>query len=76
MFRWDKHTFNGEIRVMRPISEGEEITVCYFQEILEPAAVTHEGQKYLLEGYTSNARVRSVRDLRKLVLEGRSYPSP
>jgi hypothetical protein len=36
---------------MRPISEGEEVTVCYFQEILEPATVTHERQKYLLEGY-------------------------
>ncbi|KAH9173568.1 hypothetical protein EDB89DRAFT_1905260 [Lactarius sanguifluus] len=73
MFRWDKETFSGEIRAMRPISEGEEVTISYFQEILEPAAVTHERQKFLLEGYnfkctcsicsrSSKARARSDDD--------------
>ena len=73
MFRWDKDTFSGEIRAMRPISEGEEVTICYFQEIMEPAAVTHERQKFLLDGYkfkctclicarSSKARARSDED--------------
>ncbi|KAH9023962.1 hypothetical protein EDB85DRAFT_2150804 [Lactarius pseudohatsudake] len=73
MFRWDKETFSGEIRAMRPISEGEEVTISYFQEILEPGAVTHGRQKFLLEGYnfkctcsicarSSKARARSDED--------------
>ncbi|SRR6266404_673022 len=73
MFRWDQNTFSGEIRAMRPISEGEEITVSYFQELLAPGAVTHERQKLLLEDYnfkctclicarSSTARVRSDED--------------
>ncbi|KAF8470423.1 hypothetical protein DFH94DRAFT_637585 [Russula ochroleuca] len=51
MFRWDRATFSGEIRALRPISAGEEVTISYFQGILEPAAVTHERQKFLLECY-------------------------
>ncbi len=51
MFRWDRGTFSGEIRALRPISAGEEVTVSYFQGIMEPAAVTHERQKFLLECY-------------------------
>ncbi|KAF8259853.1 hypothetical protein EI94DRAFT_1812609 [Lactarius quietus] len=73
MFRWDKDTFSGEIRAMRPISEGEEVTIAYFQDILEPATITHYRQKYLLEAYkfkctcpvcarSSKARARSDDD--------------
>lgn len=51
IFRWDRSTFSGEIRALRPISTGEEVTISYFQGILEPAAVTHERQKFLLECY-------------------------
>jgi hypothetical protein len=51
MFRWDHATFSGEIRALRPISAGEEVTISYFQGILGPAAVTHERQKFLLECY-------------------------
>ncbi len=51
MFRWDRGTFSGEIRALRPISAGEEVTISYFQSIMEPTAVTHERQKFLLECY-------------------------
>ena len=51
MFRWDRDTFSGEIRALRPISTGEEVTISYFQGIMGPAAVTHERQKFLLECY-------------------------
>ena len=51
MFRWDRATFSGEIRALRPISAGEEVTISYFQDIMGPAAVTHERQKFLLECY-------------------------
>ena len=51
MFRWDRDTFSGEIRALRPISAGEEVTISYFQGIMGPAAVTHERQKFLLECY-------------------------
>ncbi|KAI9453976.1 hypothetical protein BJY52DRAFT_1286614 [Lactarius psammicola] len=54
---WDKDTFSGGIRAMRPISEGEELTISYFQEVLEPGAVTHERQNSSLKGTASNARV-------------------
>jgi hypothetical protein len=45
IFRWDKDTFSGEIRELRTISEGEEVTIAYFQEILEPGMVTRARQK-------------------------------
>lgn len=51
IFRWDRGTFSGEIRALRPISAGEEVTISYFQGIMEPGAVTHERQKFLLECY-------------------------
>ena len=51
MFRWDKDTFSGEIRAMRPISEGEEITVAYYQGVLEPETRTHVRQLCLSEMY-------------------------
>ena len=51
MFRWDRGTFSGEIRALRPISAGEEVTISYFQGIMEPGAVTHERQKFLLKCY-------------------------
>jgi hypothetical protein len=35
IFRWDKDTFSGEIRALRPISEGEEVTIAWFQVILD-----------------------------------------
>ena len=58
---------------MRRISEGEEVTVAYFQDVLDPATVTHQRQKYLLEAYNfkctcpicgrpSKARARSDND--------------
>ncbi len=51
MFRWNRGTFSGEIRALRPISAGEEVTISYFQGIMEPGAVTHKRQKFLLECY-------------------------
>ena len=51
MFRWDKDTFSGEIRAMRPISEGEEITISYFQKIVTLGAMIYEPYRYLSEGY-------------------------
>ena len=51
MFRWDRDTFSGEIRALRPISAGEEVTISYSQGIMGPAAVMHERQKFLLECY-------------------------
>lgn len=51
LFRWDRGTFSGEIRALRPISAGEEVTISYFQGIMEPGAVTHERQKFLLKCY-------------------------
>ena len=63
MFRWDKDTFSGEIRALRPISEGEEITIAYILGM-------PERQRDLLGGYnftctcpicarSSTARARS-----------------
>ena len=51
MFRWDRGTFSGEIRALRPISSGEEITISYFQGIMEPDAVTDKRQDFLLKCY-------------------------
>ncbi|KAI9511083.1 hypothetical protein F5148DRAFT_970775, partial [Russula earlei] len=51
MFRWDHATFAGEIRALRPISAGEEVTVSYFHDIMGPAAVALERQRFLLECY-------------------------
>ncbi|KAI9453973.1 hypothetical protein BJY52DRAFT_1418062 [Lactarius psammicola] len=57
MFRWDKDTFSGEIRAMRPISEGEDLIVSYFQEILEPGY--NFKCTYLICARSSKARARS-----------------
>jgi hypothetical protein len=51
MFRWDDATFSGEIRALRPISEGEEVTISYFHDIMGPATDTHERRKFLVECY-------------------------
>jgi hypothetical protein len=51
MFRWDRGTFSGEIRALRPISAGEEVTISYFQGIMEPGAVTHKREEFLLKCY-------------------------
>jgi len=51
MFKWDHATFSGEIRALRPISGGEEVTISYFHNIMDPAAITHERQRFLLECY-------------------------
>ena len=52
MFRWDRGIFSGEIQALRPLSAGEEITISYFQGIMEPGAVTQERQMFLLECYS------------------------
>jgi hypothetical protein len=49
MFRWDQDTFSGEIRALRPISKGEEVTVSYLP--LSHDTITHMRQKFLSEGY-------------------------
>jgi len=51
MFKWDHATFSGEIRALRPISGGEEVTISYFHNIMDPTAITHERQRFLLECY-------------------------
>jgi len=51
MFRWDRDTFSGEIRALRRIPAGEEVTISYFQGIMGPAEVTHERQKFLMKCY-------------------------
>ncbi|KAI0271201.1 hypothetical protein BGY98DRAFT_937079 [Russula aff. rugulosa BPL654] len=38
--RWDRGTFSGEIRALRPISAGEEVTISYFQGIMEPVCIS------------------------------------
>lgn len=48
MFKWNRDTFSGEIRALRPISGGEEVTISYFHAIMGPATVTHERQRFLL----------------------------
>ncbi|KAI0306263.1 hypothetical protein B0F90DRAFT_1814196 [Multifurca ochricompacta] len=71
-FRWDNASFSGEIRALRPIPEGEEVTIAYFQEIMAATARRPERQKYLDEynfkcacaicGRSSKERSRSDED--------------
>jgi len=72
---------------LRPISEGEEVTVSYFQDFIMPTAATDERQSFLLECYNfkcacpacgkpSKARSRSEEDrpiLHKSVLNIGKY---
>ncbi|KAI0253604.1 hypothetical protein BJV78DRAFT_1098144, partial [Lactifluus subvellereus] len=46
LFRWNQEMFAAEVRALRPIARGEEVTMCYIPE---------------LEGYSSRqARLRDA----------------
>ncbi|KAI0263419.1 hypothetical protein BC834DRAFT_844567 [Gloeopeniophorella convolvens] len=54
VFRWDQATFSGEIRALRPIAEGEEVTISYLQGMMDPTAVAHRRHTFLWDRYHFN----------------------
>ena len=58
MFRWDRGTFSGEIRALRPLSAGEEVTISYFQGIGSLVQLCMNVKCSSLSAITSNASVQ------------------
>ena len=68
-FRWNEKLFQQEIRAIRDIVPGEEITLCYFTvEVMEQSKV--DRQKYLEGhyGFTCDCQACSLEGKRKYIV--------